>query len=159
MTNRRMIFAGLGLILLIAATIGMAQELADPTPGSSGTSYGTVREITKEYIRVESPGDIGRRYYFSWVEKPGATTKPAPDAKSKLAADWEDAAYESGPDADANDDDDDDVPEAPAASGDDEVSVVDSALDDDAGSAQQYNAALLGTVAALEVTFVFVLRA
>lgn len=79
----------LSLVVVFAGLV-VAQELTEPLPGSSGTIYGTVREITKEYIRVEVPGDIGRRYYFPWVEKPGAATRPAPAASvdQTVAVKW-----------------------------------------------------------------------
>ncbi|MEO7507313.1 MAG: hypothetical protein ABIZ95_08780, partial [Pyrinomonadaceae bacterium] len=68
----------IGICLVCMAGVSVAQEPADPTPGSSGTVYGTVREVTNQYIRVQTPGDIGRRYYFPWVENPAVTTQPAP---------------------------------------------------------------------------------
>ena len=61
-------------VMLLAAMLQsqFVGAQTDVTAAGSGTTVGKVTEITDQYLFIATPGQGGYRYWFKWVNKPGA---------------------------------------------------------------------------------------
>jgi hypothetical protein len=62
-----------GAWLAVVVAIGQKAE----GPGSSGTTTGTVKDATEEWILVQPAGSLPRRHWFKWIDAGGQATNQA----------------------------------------------------------------------------------